>query len=66
MKFKRETTSCLWPGCPNKTRRTMRDQDPVKCIDGKMHGTTVILCEFHLKKVMEELQRNSLTENQLH
>jgi hypothetical protein len=43
--FKREVISCLSTGCPNKTTRTVRQP-----------GTTIVLCEFHLRKVMGYLQ----------
>ncbi len=43
--FRREKTRCLWTGCPNETTRTLRAA-----------GTTIILCEFHLKKIMGRLQ----------
>lgn len=50
MRFTRRAVPCLWTGCPNTTRRVM-EHPPTR--------TTIMLCEFHLKKLMAGLKESA-------
>jgi hypothetical protein len=56
MKFHRAKVRCQWTGCTRTTTRIMDNEDPVRQRDGRMVGTTIILCETHLKRVMDGLR----------
>lgn len=42
---------CRWTLCPNKTRRVM--------LPDSGDRTTIVLCEFHLRKIMNYLREAS-------